>query len=142
MSIKSAMDDVECFHVAAGVPVRDRPIAIATEEAFADAQLRSSLINEECNRELLPALEELSWEACQDEQDALMVKVADGLADLIYVCIGTALTLGIPLDRVWKEVHRSNMAKVQGGVRRRDDGKILKPDGWTPPDIEGVIYGE
>jgi predicted HAD superfamily Cof-like phosphohydrolase len=42
---------------------------------------------------------------------------------------------------VWKEVHRSNMAKLEGGVRKREDGKILKPEGWTPPDVEGVMYG-
>jgi predicted HAD superfamily Cof-like phosphohydrolase len=91
MSIKSAMDDVEAFHIACNVPVRERPIAIATEHAMADLDLRLSLINEECNKELLPAMESLSWAVDQDEQDQHMVKIADGLADLIYVCIGTAL---------------------------------------------------
>jgi predicted HAD superfamily Cof-like phosphohydrolase len=45
------------------------------------------------------------------------------------------------LDEVFKEVHRSNMAKlVDGKVIRREDGKILKPAGWTPPDIKGVLF--
>jgi len=68
--------------------------------------------------------------------------LSDGLADLIYVCVGCALEYGIPLDRVGDEVQRSNMAKVDpltGAVRRRLDGKILKPEGWTPPDIAGVM---
>lgn len=144
MSIKSAMDDVEAFHVAACVPVYDTPVSMDNmSPAFIyDAlDLRCRLLREE-HDEVHLASTGLFAACTDDEQRAAMVKVADGLADLIYVCIGTALTLGIPLDRVWKEVHRSNMAKVQGGVRRREDGKILKPEGWTPPDVEGCLYGD
>lgn len=71
-----------------------------------------------------------------------MEEIADGLADLIYVAVGAALEFGIPLDRVWAEVQRSNMAKVDaetGRVRKRADGKVLKPDGWTPPDIKSAL---
>ena len=47
---------------------------------------------------------------------------------------------GIPLDRVFEEVHRSNMAKlVDGKPVRREDGKILKPEGWTPPDMKKFV---
>lgn len=73
-----------------------------------------------------------------------MEKIADGLADVIYVAVGAALEFGIPLDRVWAEVHRSNMAKVDpatGKVIKRADGKVLKPEGWTPPDVAGVLKG-
>lgn len=66
-----------------------------------------------------------------------VVEAADALADLRYVTEGAALEWGIPLDAVTDEVHRSNMAKVGGEVRA--DGKILKPAGWTPPDIAGVL---
>lgn len=42
--------------------------------------------------------------------------------------------------RVWEVAHRSNMAKFPGGVViKRADGKGLKPDGWTPPDIAGAL---
>jgi len=41
---------------------------------------------------------------------------------------------------VFAEVHRSNMAKlVDGKVIRREDGKVLKPEGWTPPDVKGAM---
>lgn len=94
------------------------------------AKLRERLIVEEVRDELLPAL----W-------SENLVKIADGIADSIVVLIGTAIAYGIPLKQVWKEVHRSNMAKMQadGTVKRREDGKILKPDNWTPPDIEGIL---
>jgi predicted HAD superfamily Cof-like phosphohydrolase len=46
------------------------------------------------------------------------------------------------MDDGWKEVIRSNMAKVDpetGFVKKRADGKILKPEGWTPPDLASLI---
>jgi len=66
-----------------------------------------------------------------------LVGVADGLADLIYVAVGTAIAYGIDLRPVWDEVQRSNMAKLGGG--RRADGKHLKPPGWKPPDIAMIL---
>jgi predicted HAD superfamily Cof-like phosphohydrolase len=82
--------------------------------------------------------------------------IADGIADLIYVAVGAALAYGIPLERVWAEVQRSNMAKFHrcsacdgagcdacagtGFVAVKDaGGKVQKPPGWTPPDIAGVL---
>lgn len=77
----------------------------------------------------------------EDKDD--LENVAKELADIIYIVCGTAASYGIPLDRVFNEVHRSNMEKlVDGKVVRRDDGKILKPQGWTAPDIKSVLYGD
>ena len=59
------------------------------------------------------------------------------LCDLIYVSIGRAVTMGIDLDPFWSEGQRANMAKATGP--KRDDGKQLKPDGWRPPDIAGIL---
>ncbi len=94
-------------------------------------KLRSKLIDEE--------LEETLYALVNDD----LAQIADGIADSIVVLIGTALAYGIPLQRVWDEVHRSNMAKLQpdGSVKRRSDGKVLKPDNWTPPQIEEIING-
>ena len=74
------------------------------------------------------------------EKDNDFVEIADALADIIYIACGTAASYGIPLNEIFEEVHRSNMAKlVDGKPLKRADGKIIKPEGWTPPDIEGVI---
>jgi predicted HAD superfamily Cof-like phosphohydrolase len=66
-----------------------------------------------------------------------IVETADAIADSIYVLVGCAIAFGIDIRPVWREVHRSNLAKVGGPVDA--DGKQLKPEGWTPPDIAGVL---
>jgi len=66
-----------------------------------------------------------------------LVEFADGLADLEYVCEGAFLGFGIDSRPIHTEVQRSNMAK-KGGAKRAD-GKSLKPEGWTPPDIKSLI---
>ena len=124
----------------------------------ATIELRKTLIREEVH-ETIEAI---------DARD--MAETADGIVDSIVVLVGTALAFGYDLDALWDEVQRSNMAKfptceVCGGVGIlndplhpagsdtcnycegrgfirivREDGKILKPDTWTPPNL-GPILG-
>jgi predicted HAD superfamily Cof-like phosphohydrolase len=70
-----------------------------------------------------------------------MVEIADACADLKWVIEGLENTLNIPQQEVWNEVSRSNLAKISenGKVLKRQDGKVLKPEGWTPPDIKSII---
>lgn len=86
-------------------------------------------------------LAEEVYEYFEGEEKDDLENIAKELADIIYIVCGTAVSYGIPLDRVFSEVHRSNMAKlVDGKPVRREDGKILKPEGWTPPDIKKVLW--
>ena len=67
-----------------------------------------------------------------------LVAVLDGLCDLQYVTDGTWLTLGMGdlKEDAFAEVHRSNMAKlVNGEPLINDAGRVVKPKGWTPPDL-------
>jgi predicted HAD superfamily Cof-like phosphohydrolase len=70
-----------------------------------------------------------------------LVEVADALADMLYIIYGTAVSYGIPIDRVFDEVHRSNMSKLNsdGQVLRRQDGKVLKGPNYTPPNVRAVL---
>lgn len=127
--MEKLLSDVASFHRACDLPVIETPTLPSPDRAL----LRIRLIKEECD-ETLSAL-------YRDD----LVELADGLADLIYVCVGTALEYGIPLDLVWNAVQRANMTKVDpatGKVLKREDGKVLKPLGWTPPDIKSIIEGE
>lgn len=68
------------------------------------------------------------------------IAVLDGLCDLTYVTMGCAVEMSEDIEPYFEEVHRSNMAKVGGGVRA--DGKRMKPAGWTPPDLRRVYDEE
>lgn len=41
-----------------------------------------------------------------------LIETADAIADLLYVVYGTAVACGIDIDKVFEEVHRSNMSKL------------------------------
>ncbi len=59
------------------------------------------------------------------------------MADLLYVVYGAAVSYGIDMDPVFREVHRSNMSKV-GGYKRAD-GKWVKPATYSPACIEPIV---
>ena len=71
-----------------------------------------------------------------------LTEFADGIVDSIYVLCQAAYMFDIPLKEAFLEVHRSNMCKVaaDGTIKRRADGKILKPEGWTPPNLWEVLH--
>jgi hypothetical protein len=105
-------------------------------------ELLRSLIDEEVNQELLPAMKQLEVAATAETPDGEIVEewwvqVLDGIVDSIVVLHNTTNAMGIDLELFWDEVHRSNMAKAGGP--QRADGKALKPEGWTPPDIRGLL---
>jgi predicted HAD superfamily Cof-like phosphohydrolase len=69
------------------------------------------------------------------------IEVADGIADMVWVLMGLASSLGIPFDQVWDEVKASNMSKVvDGKLLKRDDGKVMKPEGYFRPDLNAVLF--
>lgn len=70
------------------------------------------------------------------------VEEFDAVLDMIVVLIGYGLSRGWPMPEGWAEVMRSNFDKVDpvtGMVKKREDGKILKPEGWTAPDLKAVL---
>jgi predicted HAD superfamily Cof-like phosphohydrolase len=66
------------------------------------------------------------------------VETLDALLDILVVTIGAIHSMGADGEGGWKEVMRTNFAKIDketGKVRKREDGKVLKPLGWTPPNL-------
>lgn len=64
------------------------------------------------------------------------VEQLDALIDIIVVTIGAIHSMGADAEGAWKEVMSTNFAKIDketGRVRKREDGKVLKPTGWHPP---------
>jgi predicted HAD superfamily Cof-like phosphohydrolase len=125
LGMAGLLADVKAFHEKFGVETRSTP-GLPSRDI---QKLRHDLIHEE--------FFEFQGAWINNDQPAHLVGIADALADMVYVIVGTALAYGIPLDAVWDEVQRSNMAKVGGPTR--EDGKILKPEGWQPPNIEAIL---
>jgi len=73
------------------------------------------------------------------------VEQLDALIDILVVTIGAIHSMGADAEGAWKEVMRTNFAKIDketGKVRKRADGKVLKPLGWTSPDLKPFISKE
>lgn len=73
------------------------------------------------------------------------VETLDALVDILVVTIGAIHSMGADGEGAWKEVMRTNFAKIDhdtGKVRKREDGKVLKPLGWTPPELEQFLKKE
>ena len=70
------------------------------------------------------------------------VEQLDALIDILVVTIGAIHSAGFDAEGAWKEVMRTNFAKIDketGKVRKREDGKILKPLGWTAPELAPFV---
>lgn len=82
---------------------------------------------------------DLIAEEFQELQDATTQEdELDALIDILVVTIGAIHSMGANGEGAWNEVMRTNFAKIDeetGKVRKRDDGKVLKPEGWTPPQL-------
>jgi predicted HAD superfamily Cof-like phosphohydrolase len=73
------------------------------------------------------------------------VEQLDALIDILVVTIGAIHSMGSDAEGAWKEVMMTNFAKIDketGKVRKREDGKVLKPIGWTPPELAPFIKKE
>lgn len=122
--LEKAQSAVADFHKTFGLHIASFP----SIPPIAVARLRIDLIQEEA----------------KETVDALLLQslpdIADGIADLIYVLLGTAESYGLDMSPIFAAVHKANMAKEGGATR--EDGKILKPEGWKHPDIEGLIQDQ
>lgn len=70
------------------------------------------------------------------------VEQLDALIDILVVTIGAIHSAGFNAEGAWKEVMRSNLSKIDkktGMVRKREDGKVLKPLTYSPPNLEPFV---
>ena len=70
------------------------------------------------------------------------VEMLDALIDILVVTIGAIHSAGFDAEAAWREVMATNFAKIDrdtGKVRKREDGKVLKPVGWTAPELAPFI---
>jgi predicted HAD superfamily Cof-like phosphohydrolase len=118
---KDPQSMVERFHRLFDIVVQQKPGLVDERTRM----LRERLIHEE--------FEELKEAMAQQD----LAAVAKELADLLYVVYGTAVSYGIDMEPVFREVHRSNMSKIGG--YKREDGKWVKPPTYSAATIQPII---
>ncbi|NPA07267.1 MAG: hypothetical protein GXO54_07715 [Chloroflexi bacterium] len=119
---------LEEFHRAMGVFYAQKPTADIPEDV---RELRIRLLQEELEEYIRAA------------RAGSLVDIADALTDLLYVLLGTFITHGLQdvAEALFDEVHRSNMTKLgpDGRPIYREDGKVLKPPTYRPPDLARIL---
>jgi len=139
--MNTQLDQVRNFMIAGGQSVRTSPVhQLHRREAI----LRLDLITEELDelREALNHPETVHYQSPIVQVDKLAA--LDALTDLLYVLLGTYHTLGLAhvAEAAFNEVQRSNMSKVDeatGLCIRDDNGKILKPSTYSPPQLHTLV---
>ncbi len=134
-------DSIRDFFVAMG-----EPVPVGLDVGNVRTELRARMILEEA----LETVRALGFEQTKKNTNELRqrysqpdyvqpdwAEVIDGVCDIVYISVGTLVEAGIPFQRFFAEVHRSNMLKVGGP--KNEHGKILKPEGWEPPRIEYLL---
>jgi predicted HAD superfamily Cof-like phosphohydrolase len=112
------------FQTAFGAPMPEKPTMLDEDRA----KLRQKLLQEEVT---------------ELKKSDNLEDVADALCDILYIAYGTAHEYGMA-DRItlmFDEVHKANMAKLgeDGKPIYRKDGKVLKPEGWSPPNLKSIL---
>ena len=114
--------DVQVFMSAAG--------QTTTENNPSQAELYMNLIREEY-AELIIA-----------KNDSNDTEIIDACFDMMWVIVGYMLSRGWDCERIWDEGALSNLKKIDTTTRKvlkREDGKVLKPEGWKPPDFSKFV---
>ena len=117
--MNNLFSDIDRFHTACD-----------QQPSEANYEMYLNLIREEY-QELHEALE-----------DNDRVEQLDALIDILVVTIGAIRAGGFDGAGAWQEVMNTNFAKIDpetGKVRKREDGKVLKPEGWKEPQLEPFL---
>lgn len=114
--------DVQVFMAAAGQTI--------SQENIPQSSLYHNLIVEEYSEYI----------AARNKKDD--VEIIDACFDTIWVIVGYMLSRGWDLDRIWDEGALSNLKKIDkatGKVLKQQGGKVMKPEGWQPPDFSKFV---
>lgn len=111
------LEMVKEFHETLMLPVRKTPGKI-DKKAF--------------SKRVMLICEELS-EYCKAVSTQNLPEIADAIGDLLYVVFGTAVEHGLPMNEIFRQIHKSNMTKKDGHIDK--SGKLIKPKNYIPVNL-------
>jgi len=113
------------FHKAFGVPFKEQASLIPNHDFIRRLTLITSEVGE-------------LGDAIRTRD---LLKIADAIGDLLYVTFGMATEMGIDIDAIFTEIHRSNMTKIgpDGSIHKDVGGKILKPATYSPANLKPLL---
>lgn len=113
---------------------------------FKDIDTFHTACDQEPSKENYKMYLRLIDEEYEELQDALddndRLEQLDALVDILVVTMGAIRAGGFDSEGAWNEVMRTNFAKIDpttGKVRKREDGKVLKPSNWQPPNLKPFV---
>ena len=145
--LKEHIQAVTQFHQRIGASVSDSPVLLSSDkdkckealvglnELHDKVKAITSQQDELLCRLCLSLEETAEW--LQSHIDDDLVGVADAIGDRYYVLLGDAVSSGMPLGRIFDEIHRSNMSKA--AHRQGDLGKAEKSDNYKRPNLKFVV---
>lgn len=156
MTTKSNSEDVKEFTEGyTGIKCPNRPIAMSKEEVMWLVRMVMSEMDElvatvttddkECTEFMQEALDTI--DKCHHyeykNEIELIGAQADAMVDAWYYMLNIGAKHGMNLSKLFGVIHEANMNKrdptTKQFIRRESDGKVIKPEGWQPPNIEGEI---
>jgi len=151
---KTNSTDVMQFTLACGTPVPPRPTLMAPKDVdFITEMILDELLELQATvrgpaqaKATMSALLQKAENVPQvnpNDQMNLIAEQGDALVDIYYYSQNAACKQGVNLSQIFDVVHAANMAKIDPStgkvIRRPDNGKVLKPPGWTPPNVKQEI---
>lgn len=111
----------------------------ANKQTFKEDGGNQTTLVSSCIDEEYAEFDEAMWNYVDDPNEETRAQLCKEWADLQYVVSQAAVYFNIPSEPSFNRVHNNNMTKVVNGrVRYREDGKILKPDNYVPADMRGL----
>lgn len=122
------IEQIKEFQTIFGLGLHKEPVVPDTNTIL----LRNSLIKEE--------VEELFQASITGD----IIECADAIGDILYVLLGTACEYGLidKVEDIFDLIHSNNIKKIDpvtGTVLRREDGKIIKPEGFKKVELSTLF---
>lgn len=140
-----SIESIELWHKRARPTPREIHFNVQLGCHFEEICEMLAVLNTTQNDTLVRARAALSWLADGLKQGRIGAEITDrkefldSLADQVVTAIGVGHTAGMQTAKAVDAVNQSNWSKMVDGEFVVDaNGKIIKPESYRPPNLEGL----